>query len=73
MDVEEDIKKLQKAIEGGGIHPCKLHKAEKDRFVSVEEHYVYEIDCEIASTITSRYYKGISAHRDNAVLEVVEK
>lgn len=38
----------------------------------MENHSISNIDCEIASTVCARYYKGIAAHLDNIVLEVPE-
>ncbi|MCQ2086653.1 MAG: DNA cytosine methyltransferase [Bacilli bacterium] len=62
-----DIEKLKNIR--GGVHPCKLNKVGNGEFLGVEEHSICEIDCETASAVCARYYKGIAAHRDNIVLE----
>lgn len=40
--------------------------------VGVKDFSVCDIDHPLATTVTSRYYKGISAHKDNMVLEVIK-
>lgn len=37
-------------------------------FASADEHSIYDIDCKLASCVTARYYKGLSAHGDNLVI-----
>lgn len=50
---------------------CKLEKYDPKRgFLPVDEHSIKISNDGIASTITARYYKGISAHGDNCVLEI---
>lgn len=66
----DDIERLKNLR--GGVHPCKLNKLSKSGFLGVENHSISNIDCEIASTVCARYYKGIAAHLDNIVLEVPE-
>lgn len=66
----DDIERLKNLR--GGVHPCKLNKCGNGEFLGVEDHSICEIDCDIASTVCARYYKGIAAHRDNIVLEVEE-
>lgn len=66
----QDIERLKNIREG--VHPCKLNKHCNGQFLSVENHSIYNIDCEIASAVCARYYKGIAAQGDNIVLEVHE-
>ena len=40
----------------------------KGSFASADEHKVYGVGCKLASTVTARYYKGLSAHGDNLVI-----
>ena len=37
-------------------------------FLSADNHGIYDIGCSLASTVTARYYKGLSAHGDNLVV-----
>ena len=36
----------------------------------MEDAEICDIDVEVASTITARYFKGLGAHKDNMILEV---
>ena len=50
--------------------PAKLDKKSGcgDRFASADEHGIYDVGCTVASCVTARYYKGLSAHGDNLVI-----
>ena len=39
-----------------------------DGFLSADKHGIYDVGCDLASTVTARYYKGLSAHGDNLVI-----
>lgn len=45
--------------------PCKLDKCKNGQFLSAEEHGICDIGTNIASTVTARHYKGLSANKDN--------
>lgn len=66
----EDIKRL-KAIRGGQ-HLCKLNKMPQGSLSSFHEAEICDIDAPLFSTVTARYYKGIGAHKDNMIIEVVD-
>ena len=45
------------------------HKNKKNgEFATVEEHRIMNINDNVSSTVTARYYKGLSAHGDNLVI-----
>lgn len=48
-----------------GNIPCKLSKSENGHFVPADEFKVCDVGSNTASTVTARYYKGLSAERDN--------
>lgn len=58
---------------GGGLQrkileeqiPCKLNKVSEGHFVSLDNAKICDINTPTASTLTSRYYKGIGGHHDN--------
>lgn len=58
---------------GGGLQPkileeqipCKFHKVSEGHFVSLDNAKICDINTHTASTLTSRYYKGIGANNDN--------
>jgi hypothetical protein len=60
-------------IEGGGTQqikiceqiPCKLNKMPEGHLDSLDNAKICDVDTPTASTVTSRYYKGIGAHKDN--------
>ncbi len=43
------------------------------KLTSLDDASICDFNTETASTVTSRYYKGIGAHKDNMVLEIWEK
>lgn len=45
--------------------PCKLDKMPDGHLDSIGNAKICDVDTPTASTITSRYYKGIGAHKDN--------
>lgn len=52
---------------------AKLDKVSADgKFSGADEHKIMDIGCDLASTVTARYYKGVSAHGDNLVIVLVE-
>lgn len=48
-----------------GNIPCKLSKSENGHFVPADEFKVCDVGSNTASTVTARYYKGLSVDRDN--------
>lgn len=61
-------------VEGGGTQqikvcesqiPCKLDKMPNGHLDSLDNAKICDIDTPTASTVTSRYYKGIGSHKDN--------
>lgn len=45
--------------------PCKLDKMPDGHLDSLDNAKICDVDTPTASTVTSRYYKGIGAHKDN--------
>ncbi len=45
--------------------PCKLNKMPEGHLDSLDNAKICDIDTPTASTVTSRYYKGIGSHKDN--------
>ena len=45
--------------------PCKLNKMPEGHLDSLDNAKICDVDTPTASTITSRYYKGIGANKDN--------
>lgn len=45
--------------------PCKLNKMPERHLDSLDNAKICDVDTPTASTVTSRYYKGIGAHKDN--------
>lgn len=45
--------------------PCKLNKMPEGHLDSLDNAEICDIDTPTASTVTSRYYKGIGSHKDN--------
>lgn len=45
--------------------PCKLNKMPEGHLDSLDNAKICDIDTTTASTVTSRYYKGIGARKDN--------
>lgn len=60
-------------VAGGGTQqikiceqiPCKLNKMPEGHLDSLDNAKICDVDTPTASTVTSRYYKGIGAHKDN--------
>nr|DAY87874.1 MAG TPA: Cytosine specific methyltransferase [Caudoviricetes sp.] len=60
-------------ITGGGTQqikiceqiPCKLNKMPERHLDSLDNAKICDVDTPTASTVTSWYYKGIGAHKDN--------
>lgn len=50
--------------------PCKLQKVKDGKYASQDDIGIYGFNSEVASTLTSHYYKGVNANGDNIVLEV---
>ena len=51
---------------------CKLNKMPQGSLSSFHEAEICDIDAPLFSTVTARYYKGIGAHKDNMIIEVVD-
>ena len=49
---------------------CKLVRIANGTFISIHDASVKDIDAKVASTICSRYYKGLGTNGDNMVLEI---
>ena len=49
---------------------CKLNKMPDGKLTSILNAEICDLDTPTASTITSRYYKGLGSHKDNMVLEI---
>lgn len=45
--------------------PCKLNKMPEGHLDSLDNAKICDVDTPTANTVTSRYYKGIGAHKDN--------
>ncbi len=45
--------------------PCKLNKMPEGHLDSLDNAKICDVDTPTASTVTSRYYKGIGAYKDN--------
>lgn len=48
--------------------PCKLNKMPEGHLDSLDNAKICDVDTPTASTITSRYYKGIGVHKDNVCI-----
>ena len=52
--------------------PAKLDKHSghqgEGMFSKADEHKIMDFNCKVASCVTARYYKGLSAHGDNLVV-----
>lgn len=68
--VIQDIERLIEAGIRGGRCLCKLDKMEDGKLVGTADFSICDIDHPLASTVTARYYKGVSAHKDNMVIEI---
>lgn len=51
------------------VTTCKLDKMPDEHLASLDNAKICDVATETASTITTRYYKGICAHNDNMVIE----
>ena len=52
---------------------CKLDKMPEGKLIhDIKEARVCDLETEVASTVCARYYKGLSAHKDNMILEHTE-
>ena len=67
-----DVERLVNALKNGGVHLCKLNKMPEGHLTSFDDAEICDIDAELFSTVTARYYKGIGAHKDNMVMEIYE-
>lgn len=75
----EDCTDSKRLVNTFGLHkikniPARLDKKSGagDGFLSADEHGIYDVGCNVASTITARYFKGLSAHGDNLVIVRIE-
>lgn len=68
--IKQDIQRLVECCLMGGQFSCKLNKMPNGHLCGVEDFQACDINHPLASTITARYYKGISAHKDNMVIEI---
>ena len=51
--------------------PCKLDKMPEGKLIhDINEAKVCDVGTETASTVCARYYKGLSAHKDNMCIEI---
>ena len=71
----EDCTDCQRLVNTYRQHKYKNIPARLDKksgagegFLSADEQGIYDIGCTVASCVTARYYKGLSAHGDNLVI-----
>ena len=71
----EDCTDCQRLVNTCRQHSVKNIPARLDKksgcgngFASADEQGIYDIGCTVASCVTARYYKGLSAHGDNLVI-----
>lgn len=64
MSTMQGGNKEQKVIVENQI-PCKLDKMPDGYLDRLDNAKICDVDTPTASTVTSRYYKGIGAHKDN--------
>ena len=64
MSTMQGGNKEQKVIVENQV-PCKLDKMPDGYLDSLDNAKICDVDTPTASTVTSRYYKGIGAHKDN--------
>ncbi len=58
-------------VDGNFVIPCKLDKPSVEgKFKSMDEAGITDFDCEVASTVTARYHKGVGGHKYNMVMQV---
>lgn len=50
---------------------CKLDKMPCGVLTSISKAKICDFYTPTASTVTSRYYKGLGAHKDNMVMEII--
>ena len=55
------------------VIPCKLDKMPEGKLTSMNNATICDFYTKTASTVTSRYYKGIGGHKDNMVMEIWKK
>lgn len=67
---KEDIKRLVEIGNVGGYFSCKFHKMPNGKLSSLKDARICDINHPFASAITNHYYRGISAHKDNMVIEI---
>lgn len=69
-----ESKRLQRpAQDNVQIICCKLNKMPEGKLTSMSNATICDIGTKVASTVTSRYHKGIGGHKDNMVLEIWKK
>lgn len=52
---------------------CKLNKMPDGVLCEMQNAEICDIDIDVFSTVTARYYKGIGSHKDNMILEVLNE
>lgn len=52
---------------------AQLNKSEGGQFLGANDFSLMKLNLPYSSTVTSRYYKGLSAHGDNLVVEIEEE
>ena len=65
-----DSKRLVNTFQQLKNIPARLDKKSGagDGFLGADEQGIYDVGCTVASCVTARYYKGLSAHGDNLVI-----
>ena len=53
--------------------PCKYDKSRGNKFLSQNDASIKNIGCDLAGSVTARYWKGIGANNDNCVLVIYGK
>lgn len=56
----------------GGNFIIKMDKMKDGKLLNINSYGLCDVDAELFSTVTARYYKGICSHKDNMVLEIRE-
>jgi hypothetical protein len=62
------MEKLKVKLYAGKLDKHSGHVSGEGMFSKADEHRIMDFDCKVASCVTARYYKGLSAHGDNLVI-----
>ena len=70
IDIKQTDNKMPDGMKKTLVICCKLNKMPDGKLTSMNNATICDFNTPTASTVTSRYYKGIGAHKDNMVLEI---